>query len=61
MKDRQKRKGGTKAIRIDEEGDARLEDVLDPEPAADAYTTSPADKPTSSKKVWKIVSSHWFS
>nr|GEV50301.1 DNA helicase INO80 isoform X2 [Tanacetum cinerariifolium] len=50
VKDRQKRKGGTKAIRIDEEGDACLEDLMDPEPPIDAHTTSPSDKPMPSKK-----------
>ncbi|XP_024964128.1 DNA helicase INO80 isoform X3 [Cynara cardunculus var. scolymus] len=50
VKDRQKRKGGTKAIRIDAEGDARLEDLMNPESPADVYTSSPAEKPVSSKK-----------
>ncbi|XP_071720212.1 chromatin-remodeling ATPase INO80-like [Rutidosis leptorrhynchoides] len=51
MKDRQKRKGGTKAIRIDDEGDARLEDLTATEPVVpDALTSSPAEKPPSSKK-----------
>lgn len=49
-KDRQKRKGGTKAIRIDEEGDARLEDITESEPPLDPYATSPAEKAVSSKK-----------
>ncbi|KAI3516887.1 hypothetical protein L1887_16020 [Cichorium endivia] len=35
VKDRQKRMGGTKAIRIDEEGDARLEDITQSEPPPD--------------------------
>nr|XP_043609117.1 chromatin-remodeling ATPase INO80 [Erigeron canadensis] len=50
VKDRQKRKGGMKAIRIDDEGDARLEDLTALEPPADAETASPAEKPASSKK-----------
>ncbi|KAI3526049.1 hypothetical protein L1887_05212 [Cichorium endivia] len=50
VKDRQKRRGGTKAIRIDEEGDARLEDITESEPPPDPYTASPTEKPTSSKK-----------
>ncbi|XP_023741476.1 chromatin-remodeling ATPase INO80 isoform X1 [Lactuca sativa] len=51
VKDRQRRKGGTKAIRIDEEGDARLEDITDPEPPSDPFNTSPSEKPSSSKKL----------
>ncbi|KAL4587468.1 hypothetical protein LXL04_000339 [Taraxacum kok-saghyz] len=47
VKDRQRRKGGTKAIRIDEEGDARLEDITDLQPPPDS---SPSEKPTSAKK-----------
>ncbi|XP_076955078.1 chromatin-remodeling ATPase INO80-like [Bidens hawaiensis] len=47
---RHKRKSGTKAIRIDDEGDARFEDIMGLEPTPDANTTSPADKPMSSKK-----------
>ncbi|CAH1419801.1 unnamed protein product [Lactuca virosa] len=50
VKDRQRRKGRAKAIRIDEEGDARLEDITDPEPPSDPFNTSPSEKPSSSKK-----------
>ncbi|KAM0051516.1 putative DNA helicase chromatin remodeling SNF2 family [Helianthus debilis subsp. tardiflorus] len=50
VKDRHKRKGGTKAIRIDDEGDARFEDLTSLEPPPDANTASPADKSMSSKK-----------
>ncbi|KAC9819661.1 hypothetical protein E3N88_45209 [Mikania micrantha] len=51
VKDRHKRKGGTKAIRIDDEGDARFEDLTTPEPPPDAFTASPSEKPMTSKKV----------
>lgn len=46
-KDRQKKKGATKGIRIDEEGDAFFEDVAKFEPPVDYDDTFPnPDKTT---------------
>lgn len=50
-KDRQKKKGGTKGIRIDAEGGASFEDFANPELQAAESVLPDPDKSKSSKKV----------
>lgn len=52
-RDRQKKRGGTKAIRIDAEGDASLEDLTNAGPQGNGVEASPDPEKgkSSSKKV----------
>ncbi|XP_022856901.1 DNA helicase INO80 isoform X2 [Olea europaea var. sylvestris] len=55
-KDRQKKKGGTKGIRIDAEGDASLEDLANPELQGTESEPTDADKSKSYNKKRKMAS-----
>lgn len=55
-KDRQKKKGGTKGIRIDAEGDASLEDLANPELQGTESEPTDADKAMSYSKKRKTAS-----
>lgn len=57
-RDRQKKRGGTKGIRIDAEGDASLEDLTNPNPETQINGSVPSpsaeNAKSSSTKVWNL-------